>query len=248
MQPILESIVMTPDPTLIEQAKRLLDIWDAAPRGPITDEQGAAHAELCNMGPELARAAIATLQGSAALPSEAITPEMLKAGMKAFGDTELVGSKFTERALAAAYTAMRATTPTAPDQDTGASVPDQALAVPVEPVARLDPPGFDPSRVVAVEFIEPSIVVEQQGYDGCCTGDKYIWVRHEGRPHLDALLATVHYNYAYHDNCTIRGVAERVANVLAGRGPAIATEAQRAMTVEHGSIHEGAGPEDIAHD
>jgi hypothetical protein len=28
----------------------------------------------------------------------------------------------------------------------GASVPDQALAVPVEPVARLDPSGFDPSR------------------------------------------------------------------------------------------------------
>jgi hypothetical protein len=28
----------------------------------------------------------------------------------------------------------------------GASVPDQALAVPVEPVARLDPAGFDPSR------------------------------------------------------------------------------------------------------
>jgi hypothetical protein len=31
-------------------------------------------------------------------------------------------------------------------QSKGASVPDQALAVPVEPVARLDPSGFDPSR------------------------------------------------------------------------------------------------------
>jgi hypothetical protein len=30
----------------------------------------------------------------------------------------------------------------------GASVPDQALAVPVEPVSRLDPSGFDPSRMM----------------------------------------------------------------------------------------------------
>jgi hypothetical protein len=32
-------------------------------------------------------------------------------------------------------------------QGTGASVPDQALAVPAEPVARLGPTGFDPSRL-----------------------------------------------------------------------------------------------------
>jgi hypothetical protein len=32
-------------------------------------------------------------------------------------------------------------------QGAGASVPDQALAVPAEPVARLGPLGFDPSRI-----------------------------------------------------------------------------------------------------
>jgi hypothetical protein len=32
----------------------------------------------------------------------------------------------------------------------GASVPDQALAVPVEPASGLAPPGFDPSRIIDI--------------------------------------------------------------------------------------------------
>jgi hypothetical protein len=52
----------------------------------------------------------------------------------------------------------------------GASVPDQALAVPVEPVARLDPTGFDPSRVCpecrGAGWIE---VVEHR----CCQGPNW---------------------------------------------------------------------------
>lgn len=43
---------------------------------------------------------LAAFQGS---PTDA----MLDAGMEAFGNTELVGDRFTRRALAAAYTAMK---------------------------------------------------------------------------------------------------------------------------------------------
>jgi hypothetical protein len=52
------------------------------------------------------------------------------------------------------------TSPNRLGQGMGASVPDQALAVPAEPVARLDPSGFDPSRsdMVSVPRDAPEIM------------------------------------------------------------------------------------------
>lgn len=46
---------MTLDKLTVERAKHLLAIWDAAPLGEITKEEHDAHAELRNMGPQLAR-------------------------------------------------------------------------------------------------------------------------------------------------------------------------------------------------
>jgi hypothetical protein len=78
--------------------------------------------------------------------------------------------------------------------------------------------GFDHSRVVRVtKWIRPEFTIERGG--GVPDGRREIWARHEGHPELDALLVTVHYNYAYQDNATIGGVAARIARLLGTREP-----------------------------
>lgn len=49
--------------------------------------------------------------------------------------------------------------------DKGASVPDQALAVPVEPASGLDPTGFDPSRVIGHQSFAGNLTAE---FDRAC--------------------------------------------------------------------------------
>ncbi len=65
-----------------------------------------------------------------------------------------------------------------------------------------------------MKVYRPRITVERG--DGILDGRREIWARQEEAPELDALLVTVHYSYAYLDNSTIDGVAERITRILAG--------------------------------
>lgn len=70
--------------------------------------------------------------------------------------------------------------------------------------------------VRAVRIIRPTIAIERESIDGLPMGGREIWARHEDRPDLDVKLATVHYSYAYIDNGTMPGVAEKVAALFGG--------------------------------
>jgi hypothetical protein len=88
---------MTPDPTLIEQ---IADVIRNCTDADTNDANYAAHL-------------IATLLGSAALPSDEVTPEMIGAGLRERDE----GNHGSDAELVSAvYLAMRATTPTAPER------------------------------------------------------------------------------------------------------------------------------------
>jgi len=55
-----------------------------------------------------------------------------------------------------------------------------------------------PQRHITVE--------DGRGFDGSLE----VWVRHNDMPTADALLATIHYDYAYQDNCARSERAEQI--------------------------------------
>ena len=117
----------------------------------------------------------------------------------------------------------------------GASVPDRALAVPAEPSSTVSAlTGFDPSRV---ERLERALY----------------WARGQlDRDYKSAAEREVETPSTPHEHY-VEGLADAYADAfntvteaMQHAGLAIATEAGTAETVKQGSVHEGAGPQDIA--
>jgi hypothetical protein len=102
--------------------------------------------------------------------------------------------------------------------DLGASVPDQALAVPATPANAVDgPPGFDPSRIADLELALELALAWLSRFepgDSRAVSDEFV-----------AMAAILCEARTDHDEC--RQIIR----------DAIATEAQRAETTEIGSVH-----------
>jgi hypothetical protein len=151
---------------------------------------------------------------------------------------------------------------------------DQALAVPVEPVSRLDPPGLDPSRGYDMESAPKDCAVLAWCSPDCrdpkCgfhTGEgTSICLYHahaEGGSAYGLGFAIVEWGGGWDDRTyeypnegwlpdwwfRFGSEFEEVANPVRWWPlPALATEAGTAETLKDGSVHEGAGPKDNAHD
>jgi hypothetical protein len=150
----------------------------------------------------------------------------------------------------------------------------QALAVPVEPVSRLDPSGFDPSRIMTeLSALWFAYATSEGGHkDRDCHfvveqyfsyGDEPYWTayhagyiddgfgiggrneRHERR--FDTYAAAL--GYCIEETLAMfRRHHRDLSSETVARLSALATEARRAETENTGSVHEGAGPKDNAHD
>ncbi len=139
----------------------------------------------------------------------------------------------------------------------GASVPDQALAVPATSLRVDGPTGFVPSRLGRISGIssaqifltEAARYFENRPIKG---EDRAYWANvynAENCREVAALLAALDraVRLRVWNECKAQGLRDddaysRIQSAIA----AIATEARRAATVEQGAVHEGAGPKDIA--
>jgi hypothetical protein len=135
-----------------------------------------------------------------------------------FSDTAWKDGCEQMQQIARAALAMRATTPTAPIESLGALSGSHASTEP----CGLGPSGFDPARLLMDE-LDKGIVNLEATLNGTETGDAF-WHRYWAG-----------YLRGY------EGLRDKLRS-------AIATDAGTATTTEIGVVHEGAGPEDIAHD
>lgn len=137
--------------------------------------------------------------------------------------------------------------------ESGRDPSGQALAVPATPANAVDgPAGFDPSRVrvTAADYNGAT-------WDGCPFSHIPKWL--ESALRLGAVQVVADdRDYALWSVETSSGpqIAEPGDDIVCQDGhlgvqkdsylAAIATEARRAETLKDGSVHEGAGPKDIA--
>ena len=144
----------------------------------------------------------------------------------------------------------------------GASAEPTGLSQ-AEPVSRLGPPGFDPSRWMRRaglhrDWLMESVTLESAAIMGRHYGAReewgkpvgcFCWTKETWRDEWDCDSETKAIGILFANG--------RVMDMRFGKSgtrtsfysaPAIATEARRAETENTGSVHEGAGPKDIAHD
>lgn len=128
----------------------------------------------------------------------------------------------------------------------GASVPDQAFAVPATPANAVDgPSGFDPSRV-------PTLYgASAESYGVAVWVGRMQAMKSHLRIIADHLPCDTGMERWLHNQ--IRAAQAEASGYIRDCCPlfgdaldAIATEARRAETEDTGSVHEGAGPKDIA--